>query len=63
MKGTIFWAITPSSPLKSTDVSEEHIASIFRVEALIATCFEAGFFLGLFFNAKDGGDSFLINVG
>jgi hypothetical protein len=32
MKSTIFWDIMPCSPLKSTDVSEEHIASIFRVE-------------------------------
>jgi hypothetical protein len=28
-KSTIFWDITPCSP---SDVSEEHIASIFRVE-------------------------------
>jgi hypothetical protein len=32
IKSTIFWDITQCSPLKSTDVSEEHIASIFRVE-------------------------------
>jgi hypothetical protein len=32
MKTTIFWDISPCSPLKSTGVSEEHIASIFRVE-------------------------------
>jgi hypothetical protein len=32
MKSTIFWDITPCSPLLSTDVSEEHIASIFRAE-------------------------------
>jgi hypothetical protein len=29
MKSTIFWDITPCSPLK---VSEERIASIFRIE-------------------------------
>jgi hypothetical protein len=33
MKSTIFWDITLSSPL-SIDVSEEHIASIFRVEKI-----------------------------
>jgi hypothetical protein len=31
MKSVIFWDITPCSPLRSTEVSEEHIASIFRV--------------------------------
>jgi hypothetical protein len=57
MKSTIFWDITPRSPLKVTDVSEEDIASIFRVEeeaeqetrAHLVTCFHAGFLLGLFF--------------
>jgi hypothetical protein len=33
MKSTIFWDITLCSPL-STDVSEEYIASIFRVEKI-----------------------------
>jgi hypothetical protein len=28
----IFWDIMPCTMLKSTDVSEEYIASIFRVE-------------------------------
>jgi hypothetical protein len=37
---------------------EEHVASI----ALLATCFHAGFLLGLFFNLEDGGDMFLQNV-
>jgi hypothetical protein len=32
IKSTIFWDITPCSPLKSTDVSKEEIAFIFRVE-------------------------------
>jgi hypothetical protein len=32
MKSSIFWDITPCSMLKSTDVSEKLIASIFRVE-------------------------------
>jgi hypothetical protein len=32
MKGTIVWDIMPCNPLKSTNVSEEHIACIFGVE-------------------------------
>jgi hypothetical protein len=31
-KSTIFWDIPPCSPLKSNDVPEEQINSIFRVE-------------------------------
>jgi hypothetical protein len=48
-----------------TDVSEEHIASIFRVEKIImlATFFHAGFLLGLFVDPEDGGDMFLRKVG
>jgi hypothetical protein len=34
MKSTIFWDITPCSPLSVNRVSEEHITSIFRVEKL-----------------------------
>jgi hypothetical protein len=55
----------------STDVSEEHIAYIFRVEeyakqetrarALLATGFYAGFLLGLCFDPEDGSDMFLRN--
>jgi hypothetical protein len=52
----------------SADVSEENIASVFRVEkyacfALLATCFRAGFLLGLLFDPEDGSDMFLRNVG
>jgi hypothetical protein len=32
MKIIIFWDETPCSPLKVTDISEEHTASIFRIE-------------------------------
>jgi hypothetical protein len=32
MQITLFWDIMPCSPLKVTNVSEEHIASIFRIE-------------------------------
>jgi hypothetical protein len=31
--------------------------------ALFATCFQAGYLLGLFFESEDGGDMFLRNVG
>jgi hypothetical protein len=30
---------------------------------LLATCFQAGFLLSLFFNPEEGGDMFLRNVG
>jgi hypothetical protein len=32
-------------------------------EVLLATCFQAGFLLGLSFDPEDGGDMFLRNVG
>jgi hypothetical protein len=48
--------------LKVNDVSEEYNAYIFRVEEL-ATCFHAGFLLGVVFDPKDGGDMVLRNVG
>jgi hypothetical protein len=32
MKSYVFWNRTPCSPVMSTDLSEEHISSIFRVE-------------------------------
>jgi hypothetical protein len=32
MKSSIFWDITPCTLLKSIDISEEHVAFIFRVE-------------------------------
>jgi hypothetical protein len=54
MKSIIFWDITQCTPLKATDVSEEHI--------VLAT-FHAGFLPGPFFGPEDGGDMFLRNVG
>jgi hypothetical protein len=57
---------------KSTDVSEEHIASNFRVEEKAeeetsvkagSKQAHAGFLLGLFFDPEDVGDMFLRNVG
>jgi hypothetical protein len=56
------------------DVSEEHIASIFRVEeyakeetsvkmwGLFAICLHAGFLTGLYLNPEDGGNIYL-NIG
>jgi hypothetical protein len=32
LKSLIFWNIMPCSTLKSTDVSENHVAPIFNVE-------------------------------
>jgi hypothetical protein len=53
--------------LKSTDVSEERIASIFRLEELaeqaLATYFDAGFLLCLIFDPEDADDIFIRNVG
>jgi hypothetical protein len=63
-KSNIFWDISRIVRCKSTDVSEEHIASIFRVEEhLLATCSHAGFLLGLFIDSEYEGDMFLRKVG
>jgi hypothetical protein len=53
MKSTIFWDITPCSPL-SVNQSES---------GWQAELFHAGFLLGLFFGPEDGGDMFLRNIG
>jgi hypothetical protein len=45
-----------------TDVSEERIASILRVEKSAATC-SRWFLAPGFFYPEDGGDTFLRNVG
>jgi hypothetical protein len=49
--------------LKSTDISEEYVASIFRVEEQAYYLLHAGFLLGLVFDLEDGGEMFLRNLG
>jgi hypothetical protein len=38
-------------------------STVFWDSTLLATCYHAGFLLGLFFNPEDGGDMVLRNVG
>jgi hypothetical protein len=54
MKTSIFYDLTPCSPL------QEHVASIIRVGDYLH---HASFLLGSFFHPEDGGDKFLRNVG
>jgi hypothetical protein len=71
MKSSIFWDITPCSPLKTNRRFrgtcrlhlQGRISRARNQRALLATCFHAGFLSGLFFNPEDGGDMFLRNVG
>jgi hypothetical protein len=56
---------------KSTDVSDEHISSVFKIEEqpkqetqhMLAVCFMLVFLLALVFDIEDGGDMFIRNVG
>jgi hypothetical protein len=66
MKSTIFWDITPCSPLKVKQCLGGIFASIFMVEGqtkeetrMKFTCYliHAGFLFGLFFDPEDGGDT------
>jgi hypothetical protein len=60
MKDTIFWDIMPRSPLKvSRRFGGTYRLSIQGRKALLATCFRAGFLLGLIFDSEDGGDMFI----
>jgi hypothetical protein len=53
MKSSVFWDVTPCSPLKANRRFEG------KYFLQLATCFQAGFLLGLFFDPEDGGDMFL----
>jgi hypothetical protein len=75
IKSTIFWDITPCSPLRVNrrfggtyrlhlqcrKTSRAWNQSESRWQAEL--CFHAGFLLGLFFDPEDRGDMFLRNVG
>jgi hypothetical protein len=62
MNNTVFWDIMACSPLKVNRRFEGTYCSIFRVEdetsvkagsKQSSACFDAGFFLGLFFDLED----------
>jgi hypothetical protein len=57
MKSTIFWDITPGSPLNIN----RRFGGTYRLhlQDLFAACFHAGFLLCLFFDSDDGDDMFL----
>jgi hypothetical protein len=70
MKSPVSWDIMLCSLLKSTEVTEEHAVSIFRVKTKqessmkhetgrkqrdVFFLLHAGFLLGLIFNPEDGG--------
>jgi hypothetical protein len=66
MKSSNFWDIMPCSPLKVN----RYFGGTFllhpqrwRIRALLATCFHAGFLFDLFFYPDVGGDMFLRNFG
>jgi hypothetical protein len=72
MKSTIFWDITPCSPLKVNrrfggmyrlHLQGRRISRGRNQHALLVTCFHADFLLSLFFDPEDGGDMFPWNVG
>jgi hypothetical protein len=54
MKTSIFWDITPSSPVE--------VNQHFRGTHLACCLFHADFLLVLLFDPQDGGDTFLQNV-
>jgi hypothetical protein len=58
LKSTIFWHITPCSPLKDI----RRFGGTYHLQARLAISFHSGILLGLF-DAEYGGDMFLRNVG
>jgi hypothetical protein len=60
MKSTVFWDLIPCGPLKFTNVSVGHSASIFRVEEQAN---QSACKLGLLLDPEDGGNMFLLNAG
>jgi hypothetical protein len=60
---SVFWDIMPCSPLKVTDVSEEHFASIFRDEEELCLLSAQSWFLAwLILRPQKGNDTFRRNV-
>jgi hypothetical protein len=47
----------------STLLNMDPVLHNVEFEALLVTCFHAGFLLDLFFDPEDGGEMFLRNVG
>jgi hypothetical protein len=65
MKDSIFWNITPCSPVKVSQRSggrcRLHLQDrrTNQARALLVICLHAGFLLGLIFDPEDEGDMFL----
>jgi hypothetical protein len=53
IKSSVFWHITPRSPVKVNGVLEEHVSSISW------SLLHAVFLLGSLFRPEDGGDIFI----
>jgi hypothetical protein len=61
-KSPIFWDITPCSPVK-VNRSLSGTRRLHLQSSSTLCLFHAGLLLGLLFNAEDGGDMFLRNIG
>jgi hypothetical protein len=68
MKSSIFWNVTPSSPLKVNlhsggtchfHLQGRRISQARNQQSFACTCLHADFLLGLFFSSEGGGDMFL----
>jgi hypothetical protein len=62
-KNSIFWDITPCSPLKVDRRVRGTRRLHLHCRRISRSCFHAGFLLDLCFDPEDGGDMFLRNVG